>query len=83
MNLLLALPLLPLAVLLWLALSRRREALATGWLVALVAALPLAVAVLMAPQEMGLPDLLVQGSAALVLDDTARAGLLPFGRLLR
>lgn len=79
MNLLLALPLLPLAVLLWLALSRRREALATGWLVALVAALPLAVAVLMAPQEMGLPDLLVQGSAALVLDDTARAGLLLFG----
>lgn len=79
MNLVLALPLLPLGVLLWLAVSRRREALATGWLVALVAGFPLAVALLMAPQAMRLPELLVQGSAALVLDDAARAGLLLFG----
>lgn len=79
MNLVLALPLLPLGALLWLVVSRRREALATGWLVALVAALPLAVAVLMAPQALRLPELLVQGSAALVLDEAARAGLLLFG----
>ncbi|MGD9387292.1 MAG: proton-conducting transporter membrane subunit [Gammaproteobacteria bacterium] len=79
MSLLLALPLLPVAVLLWLAVSARREVLATGWLVALVAAAPLAVAVLMAPQGLGLPELLVQGSAALALDHVARAGLLLFG----
>ena len=78
MNLLLTLPLLPLAVLLWLAMSRRREVLATGWMIALVAAFPLAVAVLMAPLALRLPDLLVQGSAALVLDGSARAALLLF-----
>ena len=79
MNLLVALPLAPLAVAAWLALSRRGPELATGWTVALVAALPLAVATLVAPQDMPLPDLLVQGSAALALDAGARAGLLLFG----
>jgi hypothetical protein len=79
MNLLVALPLLPLAVAAWLALSRRGPELATGWTVALVAALPLSVAALVAPQEMAFPDLLVQGSSALVLDGGARAGLLLFG----
>lgn len=79
MNLLIALPLLPLAAVAWLALSPRREELATGWLVALVAAFPLAVAGLVAAQEMALPDLLVQGSVALVLDGSARASLLLFG----
>ena len=79
MKLLLALPLLPLVAVVWLALSSRREALSTGWLVALVAAFPLAVAGLVAAQEMALPDLLVQGSAVLVLDAGARASLLLFG----
>ncbi|NHA16161.1 hypothetical protein [Thioalkalivibrio sp. XN279] len=79
MKLLLALPLLPLVAVAWLALSPRRAELSTGWLVALVAAFPLAVAGLLAPQEMALPDLLVQGSAALVLDGGARASLLLFG----
>lgn len=79
MKLLLALPLLPLVAVAWLAFSPRRAELATGWLVALVAAFPLAVAGLLVSQEMALPDLLVQGSAALVLDGGARASLLLFG----
>jgi len=79
MKLLLALPLLPLVVIAWLAFSPRRAELSTGWLVALVAAFPLAVAALVSSQEMALPDLLVQGSALLVLDGGARASLLLFG----
>ena len=79
MNLLLALPLLPLAAIVWLAFSSRRAELSTGWLVVLIAAFPIAVAVLVSPQEMALPDLLVQGSAVLVLDAGARASLLLFG----
>jgi hypothetical protein len=81
MSLLLVLPLLPLAVAGWLALSSRGEQLATGWVVALVAAFPVAVAALLAPDRIELPDLLVQGTSALVLDDTARAALLLFGGL--
>jgi hypothetical protein len=79
MKLLLALPLLPVLAIAWLALSPRRAELSTGWLVALVAAFPLMVATLVTSQEMALPDLLVQGSAALVLDGGARASLLLFG----
>jgi hypothetical protein len=78
-KLLLALPLLPVLAMAWLALSPRRAELSTGWLVALVAAFPLAVAALVTSQEMALPDLLVQGSAALVLDGGARASLVLFG----
>jgi hypothetical protein len=79
MKLLIALPLLPLLAIAWLAFSPRRAELSTGWLVALVAAFPLAVAGLVSAQEMALPDLLVQGSAVLVLDGGARASLLLFG----
>jgi hypothetical protein len=81
MSLLLALPLLPLAVAGWLALSSRSGQLATGWVVALVAAFPVAVAALLAPDRIELPELLVLGTSALVLDDTARAALLLFGGL--
>lgn len=81
MNLLLALPLLPLAVALWLAVSARAAPLGAGWPVALVAVFPIAVAVLVSPVRIELPELLVEGQAALVLDDTARAALLLFGGL--
>jgi|GEM_PF-4729012 len=81
MSLLLALPLLPLAVAGWLALSSRAEQLATGWLVALVAAFPVAAAALLAPDRIELPELLVLGTSVLVLNETARAALLLFGGL--
>ncbi len=81
MSVLLALPLLPLAVAAWLALSSRAEQLAVGWVVALVAAVPVTIAVLGAGERLELPDLLVRGGAALVLDATSRAALLLFGGL--
>jgi hypothetical protein len=80
-NLLIALPLLPLAVAVWLAMSSRAAQLSAGWLVALVAAFPVAVALLVSPERLEFPQLLVQGNAALVLDETARAALLLFGGL--
>jgi hypothetical protein len=76
---LIILPLLPLAAALWLAFSARAEELGTGWAVALVAALPIAVAALAAPDRMELPELLIMGDSALVLDAAARAALLLFG----
>lgn len=81
MSLLLALPLLPLAVAAWLTLSSRSGQLAVGWVIALVAALPVTLAVLGAAERLELPDLLVRGGAALVLDATSRAALLLFGGL--
>ena len=79
MNILIILPLLPLAAALWLAFSARAADLGTGWAVALVAVWPIAVAALAAPDRMELPELLVMGNAALVLDAAARAALLLFG----
>lgn len=81
MNLLLSLPLLPLAVALWLAASPRAAQLGAGWPVALVAVFPIAVAALVSPTRIELPELLVEGQAALVLDAPARAALLLFGGL--
>lgn len=81
MSLLLALPLLPLAAAAWRALSSRSEQLATGWMVALVAAFPVAIAALYPSERLEFPELLVRGDAALVLDHTARAALLLFGGL--
>ncbi|HSM21325.1 MAG TPA: hypothetical protein VK876_03840, partial [Rubrivivax sp.] len=81
MSRLLLLPLLPLAVAAWLALSSRAGQLATGWLVALVAAFPVTVAALMGQERIEIAELLVQGDSALVLDETARAALLLFGGL--
>jgi len=80
-SLLLALPLLPLAAAVWLALSSRSEQLSTGWVVALVAAFPVAIAALYPADRLPFPELLVRGDAALVLDATARAALLLFGGL--
>jgi hypothetical protein len=80
-SLLLALPLLPLVVALWLALTPRAGEVAAGWVVALVAAFPVAVAGLVPSYRFELPELLVQGTAALVLDQTSRAALLLFGGL--
>ncbi|HUG99341.1 MAG TPA: hypothetical protein VMQ83_09230 [Gammaproteobacteria bacterium] len=81
MSLLLALPMLPLAVAAWLARSSRTDLPGAGWIVALVAALPVAVAALAAGERLALPDLLVLGNSALVLDETSRAALLLFGGL--
>jgi hypothetical protein len=81
MSRLLLLPLLPLAVAAWLALSARAGQLATGWLVALVAAFPVTVAALMGQERIEIAELLVQGNSALVLDETARAASLLFGGL--
>jgi hypothetical protein len=81
MSRLLLLPLLPLAVAAWLALSSRGGQLATGWLVALIAAFPVTVAALMGQERIELAELLVQGNSALVLNETARAALLLFGGL--
>lgn len=81
MSLLLAMPLLPLAVAAWLALSTRSAQLATGWTVALVAAFPAVIAALYPADRLVLPELLVSGDAALVLDPVARAALLLFGGL--
>ncbi len=81
MSLLLALPLLPLAAALWFAARPVRAPSTAGWIVALVAAFPVMVATLMAPDRIALPDLLVMRDAALVLDPVARAALLLFGGL--
>jgi hypothetical protein len=81
MSLLLALPMLPLVVAAWLSLPSRAARPATGWVVALVAALPVAVAALAGEERLELPELLVKGSSALVLDVTSRAALLLFGGL--
>jgi NADH:ubiquinone oxidoreductase subunit 2 (subunit N) len=80
-NLLLALPLLPLVVAAWLALSPRGSELAGGWVVAIVAAFPLATAALVSPQRLELPFVLLQESSALVLDEISRAALFLFGGL--
>jgi hypothetical protein len=80
-NLLLAMPLLPLVVAGWLALSPRSKELDGGWVVAIVAAFPLATAALVAPQRLELPFVLLQESSALVLDDISRAALFLFGGL--
>jgi hypothetical protein len=80
-SLLLALPLLPLLVAGWLAVSSRSAQLATGWTVAVVAVLPVAVAALYPADRLAFPELLVRGDSALVLDHTARAALLLFGGL--
>ncbi|NGX15131.1 proton-conducting transporter membrane subunit [Wenzhouxiangella sp. XN24] len=81
MSLLLALPLLPLAAALWFAARPVRAPSTAGWVVALVAAFPVTVAALMAPDRIALPELLVMRDAALVLDPLARAALLLFGGL--
>jgi hypothetical protein len=78
-NLLLALPLLPLAVALWLALWPRRGELATGSLVALVAAFPVATAAFVSERRLAMPELLLQDSSALVLDEISRAALFLLG----
>lgn len=81
MILAVALPLLPLAVATWLALSPRARRLGAGWVVALVAACPVAVAALAAPVRVEVPEMLLRGTTALVLDDVSRAALLLFGGL--
>lgn len=79
MSVLLALPLLPLGAALWLAAVPVRGPATAGWVIVLVAACPIMVATLMAPDRIALPDLLVMRDAALVLDPVARAALLLFG----
>lgn len=84
MNLLIMLPLLPLAAAAWLAISPRFVPVAPvagGWVVALCATFTIAVAALVAPDRLALPVLFVQGNAALVLEATARPALLLFGGL--
>ena len=81
MSMLLALPLVPLVAAAWLVLSSRSRDLPAGWLVALVAAFPVMVAVVAAPDRLSLPGVLVLGTSALVLDPVARAALLLFGGL--
>lgn len=81
MNVLFALPLLPLAVAAWLALSPRASQLAGGWVVAMVAAIPLTVAMLASVERIDLPQVLVGHASALLLDETARVALLLFGGL--
>jgi hypothetical protein len=80
-NVLFAMPLLPLAVAAWLALSPRASQLAGGWVVAIVAAIPFTVAMLASMERIDLPQLLVGRASALQLDETARAALLLFGGL--
>lgn len=84
MNLLIALPVLPMVAAGWLAFSPRvapNAAVAGGWLVALCAAFTIAIAALVAPDRLAMPVVFVQGNAVLVLDAAARAGLLLFGVL--
>ena len=81
MNLLVALPLLPVAVALWLAFSARAAQLEAGWVVAVVALFPVSVAVMVSPDQVSLPGVLVLGTASLVLDAATRAALLLFGGL--
>ena len=81
MSPLFALPLLPLAVVAWLALSSRSGQLAAGWVVALVAAFPMAVAVLASSERIELSPVLILDTSAIVLDEAARAALLLFGGL--
>jgi hypothetical protein len=80
-SLLLLMPVLPLAlaagVTLWPGFGR----LATAWIVALAAGLTVAIAVLAPAERIELPELLVQGNSALVLDGAARPALLLFGGL--
>jgi hypothetical protein len=80
-SLLYALPLVPLVVALWMALSPRPGQQGRGWVVALVAAFPLLVAALAAPERLEVPGLLVTGNVALLLDGSGRAALLLFGGL--
>jgi hypothetical protein len=80
-NLLVALPVLPVAVALWLAFSARAAQLGAGWVVALVALFPMAVAVMVSPVHIPLPGVLVLGTTSLVLDAATQAALLLFGGL--
>jgi hypothetical protein len=75
------LPLLPLAVALWLALSSRARQLAGGRIIAVVATVPVAVALLAGPARHELPELLLQDTSAVVLDEISRAALFLFGGL--
>jgi hypothetical protein len=81
MSLLLAVPLVPLGVALWLALSLRARRLSAGWIVPAVASVPVAVALLAEPVRLDLPELFLQDTSALVLDEISRAALLLFGGL--
>lgn len=81
MNILVALPLLPLAAALWFALTGRGDRRAACWVVALAAFFAIAVALLATSQTLELTHLLVRDRTALVLDDAARPALLLFGGL--
>jgi hypothetical protein len=81
MSLLLAVPLVPLGVALWLALSLRARRLSAGWIVPAVASVPVAVALFAEPVRLDLPELFLQDTSALVLDEISRAALLLFGGL--
>lgn len=81
MNILLALPLLPLLAALWFALSRRGDRQAACWVVALAAFFTIAVALLATSQDLVVTHLLVRGRTRLVLDSATRPALLLFGGL--
>ncbi|MEJ2602989.1 MAG: proton-conducting transporter membrane subunit [Gammaproteobacteria bacterium] len=81
MNILIALPGLPLLAALWFALVPGGDRRAAGWVTALAALFPVATATLVQSQRLEIPHLLVRGSSALVLDDAARPALLLFGAL--
>jgi hypothetical protein len=80
-NLLVALPVLPVAVAVWLAFSKRAVDLGAGWIVALVALFPVSVAIMVSSEQVPLPGVLVLGTTSLVLDAATRAALLLFGGL--
>jgi len=81
MNILVALPLLPLAAALWFALIRPGDRRAACWVVALAAFVTIATALLTNPQSLEVVHLLVRNRSALVLDDAARPALILFGGL--
>lgn len=78
---LLALPLLPLLATAWFGLVRRADAAAAGLVVALIAAAAMLTAVFAPAGALHLPQVLVQGNAALALDAGSRPALLLFGGL--
>ncbi|WP_405226221.1 proton-conducting transporter transmembrane domain-containing protein [Lentisalinibacter sediminis] len=81
MNILVALPLLPLLGALWFAVTRRGDRRAESWVVALAAFFTIAVALLATSQDIEATHLLVRGRTAFALDNAARAALLLFGAL--
>jgi NADH:ubiquinone oxidoreductase subunit 2 (subunit N) len=81
MNILVALPLLPLLAALWFGLTRRGDRQAACWVVALAAFFTIAVALLATSQDLETTHLLVRGRTALALDSAARPALLLFGAL--